>query len=114
MGKKSIKTVGYPLLQGGDRGLTQLSADALQIFRVSTPVPGHFRHGDMDFLAIPQHPQLLEHFDLLQRARRPADIAANKAGAIAINADMTQQRITDGSRDWAKRSRSQGMVAREK
>lgn len=68
-----------------------------QIFRGIHAGAGHFgRHGDMDFLAIPQHSQLLEHFNLLQRARRPADIAADKAGAIAIDADVTQQGVTDG------------------
>jgi hypothetical protein len=38
-------------LKGGDRGLTQFSADARQIFRGIDAGAGHFgRHGDMDLL----------------------------------------------------------------
>ena len=85
-----------PAPGGHPAGLTQLAAHALKVFlRIDAGARHLFRHGDVDLLAVPQHPQLFEHLYLLQRARGPADVAADKPGAVAVNADMAQQRVAD-------------------
>ncbi len=59
-GKKQNRR-GYPPARRTEDNAAQRGR--AQIFRGIHAGAGHFgRHGDMDFLAIPQHSQLLEHF----------------------------------------------------
>ena len=71
-----------------------LGANALKIFgSVYAGTRDFFCDGNVNFFAVPQHSQLLQHFDMLKRARLPVNIAANKTGAIAVNAQMAQKGV---------------------
>jgi hypothetical protein len=64
---------------------------------------------------MPEHPQLLELLDRLERAGREQRIALQELGPIGVQADVAQRRL--GRRPGSKappRSRGQGTGAREK
>ncbi len=66
--------------------LTHFSAYALSRRRCLRPCRAPLWRRRHEFFAVPQHTELLQHFNMFQRAGLPAHVTADKSCAIAINA----------------------------